>query len=151
MAHIFHNSSTKTQQPGQWISTTWELRHRICENLTGHTCYCLGLDTCSYNHGKVVWRLLQFSFFNNPTTWITWEQKSQKGQNSIFMATLRSKCRHYILQLWLLSSSSFFLLFFPRLYSAAGDWMSTILPHMMWPKCKFTAGLKCAACGLLEI
>ena len=30
-----------------------------------------------------------------------------------------------------LSSSSIF--FFPRLISAAGDWMSTILPHMVWP------------------
>ena len=31
---------------------------------------------------------------------------------------------------------SFFLLsffFFPRLISAAGDWISTILPHMAWP------------------
>jgi len=30
----------------------------------------------------------------------------------------------------------FFLLlssFFPRIFSAVGDWMSTILPHMMWP------------------
>ena len=25
------------------------------------------------------------------------------------------------------------LLFFPRLISAVADWMSTILPHMMWP------------------
>jgi len=25
------------------------------------------------------------------------------------------------------------LLIFPRLISAAADWMSTILPHMMWP------------------
>ena len=24
-------------------------------------------------------------------------------------------------------------LFFPRLISAVGDWMSTILPHMVWP------------------
>jgi len=33
-------------------------------------------------------------------------------------------------------SSCFFLssfFFFPRLISAVGDWMSTILPHMMWP------------------
>jgi len=29
--------------------------------------------------------------------------------------------------------SSFFLSFFPRLISAVGDWMSTILPHMVWP------------------
>jgi len=28
----------------------------------------------------------------------------------------------------------FYLLsFFPRLISAVGDWMSTILPHMVWP------------------
>jgi len=26
-----------------------------------------------------------------------------------------------------------FSIFFPRLFSAAGDWMSTILPHMVWP------------------
>ena len=25
------------------------------------------------------------------------------------------------------------LLFFPRLISAAADWMSAILPHMVWP------------------
>ena len=29
-------------------------------------------------------------------------------------------------------SSFFFLLFFPRLISAVGDWMSTILRHMVW-------------------
>ena len=29
------------------------------------------------------------------------------------------------------------LSFFPRLISAIGDWMSTTLPHMMWPKCEF--------------
>jgi len=29
--------------------------------------------------------------------------------------------------------SSFFLLFFPRLISAVGDWMFTILWHMVWP------------------
>ena len=29
--------------------------------------------------------------------------------------------------------SSFFFLFFPRLISAAADWMSAILPHMVWP------------------
>jgi len=29
--------------------------------------------------------------------------------------------------------SIFYLLFFPRLISAVGDWMSTILPHMVCP------------------
>jgi len=34
--------------------------------------------------------------------------------------------------------SCFFLLssFFPRLISAVADWMSTILPHMVWPYCE---------------
>jgi len=38
------------------------------------------------------------------------------------------------------SSGGFFffcLLFFPRLISTVTDWMSTILPHMVWPSCKF--------------
>ena len=34
-------------------------------------------------------------------------------------------------------SSLFFLLFFRRLISAAADWMSAILPHMVWPLCEF--------------
>jgi len=34
--------------------------------------------------------------------------------------------------------SMFFLSsFFPCLISVVGDWMSTILPHMMWPQCEF--------------
>ena len=32
-----------------------------------------------------------------------------------------------------------FFCFFPRLFSAVGDWMSTILPHM----CGLSANLKC--------
>jgi len=31
----------------------------------------------------------------------------------------------------------FVLFFFPRLISAAADWMSAILPHMVWPQCEF--------------
>ena len=30
-------------------------------------------------------------------------------------------------------SAFFFLLLIPRLISAVAEWMSTILPHMMWP------------------
>ena len=33
----------------------------------------------------------------------------------------------------LVSSCFFLLLFFPRLISAVGVWMSAILPHMVWP------------------
>jgi len=32
---------------------------------------------------------------------------------------------------------SSFYLFFLRLISAAADWMSAILPHMVWPLCEF--------------
>ena len=49
----------------------------------------------------------------------------------LFMASLCNRAGHYIFVLWfLLSSSSFF--FFPHLFSAVADWMSTILPHMVW-------------------
>jgi len=68
----------------------------------------------------------------------------------LIMAALHSRCGHYMFALWLLmvtlwnradhyifmlflSSSFFFLFLFPRLISAVRDWMSTILPHMMWP------------------
>jgi len=43
---------------------------------------------------------------------------------------LRSRCSHYIFILRFLHISSFFS---PRLISAIAVWMSTILPHMMWP------------------
>jgi len=47
----------------------------------------------------------------------------------VIMAAPRSRCGHYIFILWLLLSSSFF----PCLISAVGDWISTVLPHMVWP------------------
>jgi len=48
------------------------------------------------------------------------------------MVALCNRADHYIFALWFLSFV-FLLLFFPRLISAVGDWMSTILPHMVWP------------------
>ena len=42
--------------------------------------------------------------------------------------------------------------FFPRLISAVGDWMSTILPHMVWPvrlldtKCQVLTSNRLKAC-----
>ena len=50
------------------------------------------------------------------------------------MVALCNRADHYIFILFLLLSSSFL---FPRLISAVGDWMSAILPHMMWPQCEF--------------
>jgi len=53
------------------------------------------------------------------------------------MATLRSRCGHYIFILWFLLS--IFLSFFPHLISVVGDWMSAIL-HT-W--CGLSANLEC--------
>ena len=47
---------------------------------------------------------------------------------TIFMVALWNRADHYIFALWLLLS-----FFIPRLISAAADWMSAILPHMVWP------------------
>ena len=49
----------------------------------------------------------------------------------LVMVALCNRADHYIFALWLLLS--FFLLFFRRLISAVADWMSAILPHMVWP------------------
>jgi len=49
---------------------------------------------------------------------------------NVFIVTLCNGADHYIFILFL---SSFFLLFFPRLSSAVGDWMFTMLWHMVWP------------------
>jgi len=43
----------------------------------------------------------------------------------LFMVALCNRADHYIFML--------FLSFFPRLISAVGDWMFTILWHMVWP------------------
>ena len=56
------------------------------------------------------------------------------------MAALRSRWGHYIFALWFLLSSSSSSFLFPRLISAVGDWMSTILPHI-W--CGLSANLEC--------
>jgi len=50
-----------------------------------------------------------------------------------FMVALCNRAGNYVFALWFLSSFFFYLFFFPHLISAAADWMSTILPHMMLP------------------
>jgi len=59
------------------------------------------------------------------------DKRRQKVLSWLVMDALCSRAGHYIFALWFLSSSSFF--FFPHLISAAADWMSTILLHMVWP------------------
>ena len=57
---------------------------------------------------------------------------SSIGPRLLFMVALGNRETIYIFILFL-SSFFFFLLFFPRLISAVGDWMFTILWHMVWP------------------
>jgi len=57
-------------------------------------------------------------------------EQSVAGGECFFMAALHSRCGHYIFALWFLS---FFPSLFPCLMSAAADWISTILPRMVWP------------------
>ena len=47
------------------------------------------------------------------------------------MVALWNRADHYIFMLWFVVV--LLLLFFPRLISAAADWMSAILPYMVWP------------------
>jgi len=49
------------------------------------------------------------------------------------MVTIWNRADHYIFILCFLSIYLLSIFFFPRLISAAGDWMSTILPHTVWP------------------
>ena len=51
----------------------------------------------------------------------------------LLMVALCNRADHYIFMLWFVLLSSFFLLFFPSLILAVGDWMFTILWHMVWP------------------
>jgi len=52
----------------------------------------------------------------------------------LFIAVLRSRCGLYFHPvLWFLLSFFFLIFLFPRLISAVADWMSAILPHMVWP------------------
>jgi len=53
------------------------------------------------------------------------------------MVALWNRADHYIFILSFVLLLS--VIFFPRLISAAADWMPTILPHMVWP----CANLRC--------
>ena len=52
--------------------------------------------------------------------------------STLFMVALCNRADHIYFHPVVCSSSSVFH-FFPRLISVVGDWISTILPHMVWP------------------
>jgi len=61
----------------------------------------------------------------------TIEPSMRGGDGGLFMVAIWNRADHYIFALLFILLSSFF--FFPRLISAVTDWMSAILPHMLWP------------------
>jgi len=48
--------------------------------------------------------------------------------SSLIMVSLWNRADHYVFALSFVLS-----IYFPRLISAVADWMSAILPHMVWP------------------
>jgi len=71
----------------------------------------------------------QFTLTTKKSLHIIFKMLWSGGQDEsdwLFMAALCNKVDHYIFALWFLSSI-FYLFFFPRLISAAADWISTIL------------------------
>jgi len=65
-------------------------------------------------------RMMQINrLINPPSSWTS----------QLFMAAQQGR------PLYIAAAVSIFLLlpFFPRLFSAVANWMSTILLHMMWP------------------
>jgi len=58
--------------------------------------------------------------------------------HKLFMATLSNRASYYIFVLWfLLSSSASSSFSSPILRRQIGSWIFTILPHTVWPYCKF--------------
>jgi len=101
------------------------------------TDYLVCLETFVHNHKAFIQRQHVVTIFDLEKAYdTTWKYGIMRDLHcaglqgrlpTFIMAALRSRCRHYIFVLFLLSS------FFPRLISAIADWMSAILPHMVRP------------------
>ena len=83
--------------------------------------------------------------------WVTWVAQNEEPVNKLLWLLLQASKVLFLalsVTLWLpygigqaiiFLPCGFFLLlsFFPCLIPPAADWMSTILPHMVWPWCEF--------------
>jgi len=58
---------------------------------------------------------------------------ARSARDRLVMVALWNRADHYIFILWFLLFFFFFLFFFPRIISAVADWMSAILPYIVWP------------------
>ena len=93
----------------EWMSC---LCSRTVDVLTSTSCSCTCTDSTFYA--------------------LSWQAAIPSVELIHYGLALCNRADHYIFALWFLSSF-FFLSFFPRLISAGIDWMSTVLPHMVWP------------------
>jgi len=83
---------------------------------------------------------LAFSYIGSITVWHSSSGVSQTLQNGICNCLRAPPIIGWVaitLGIGPLSSSSFLSAFFPCLFSAVRNWMSTILPHMMWLEFEF--------------
>ena len=104
-----------------FCSVSLELSESICFLSIPRTAgVSLSYAFCHTLHSYVTyWKRMMHLFFVSSSSSI------------IIMVALCNRADHYIFMLWFVLLLSFFL-FFPRLISAVGDWMSTILRHMVW-------------------
>ena len=99
--------------------------------------YLLNMTVCCLETGRLMARFCvafeTMKIFHGITGRETMEELASLADSLtecstlLIMVTLCNRADHYIFILWFLSS-----IFFPRLISAVGDWMSTILRHMVW-------------------
>ena len=89
-------------------------------------------------------RLYTISWFSQSCTMYRHVPSQRSTFVELIMAALHSKCGYYLWLHYVLGQATYifilsfvlllsFFLFFPRLISAVGGWMSAILPHMVWP------------------
>jgi len=123
----------------QAINTKWYMAFQTMSfpmtlsDIEGHFSYCKMqcLTVVIVTDGKNSfsdWAMVILPGISKIFIWCGILINSYATAEPVVMASLHSRCGHYIFALWFLCSS-----FFPRLISAITHWMSTILPHMVWP------------------
>jgi len=109
---LIGNRQTSSYENSFWVVSLWR-----CCNLYGGE--MRNLDLLSLLASREPGGLMESNSVLSWVAWILLWSPYVIGQTIIF-----SSCGFFF----------FFLsIFFPRLISAVGDWMSNILPHMVWP------------------
>jgi len=141
---VSHTESVKCRStgrgPGLVWAQPWSSIHVVLNGVLRDVVNCVDMMVYDRSGKQECFRhlyLLSGSWACSLSHWWTVETRGCHLMTAFVMAALWNRAGHYIFAMWFLSSSSsssFFLsFFFPCLISAIGDWMSTILPHMVWP------------------